>query len=340
MQSDIQMSPAMPPRRVVKWLPMVVWIGVLTLLAMAPVILSPSLEFLAETAVVFALFAIATNFLVGFSGLLSFGQAVFFGFGAYVAALFWTHGMSFWLGFVLAPVMAAAVAGLVAIVSLRTSRLYFALLTLGFSQLAYELANAMYNFTGGETGIPGIHIPNAISGIVSNWEFILVIAVVASIALYGVRRSSFGLALQAIRENPTRARSVGIHVYWHHVLAYIIAGLVCGLAGVLYVVYQQQVDPVLLNWSTSGEPVLMAVLGGMGLYLGPALGAVIYVFLEQWVGALTPQWPLLVGFVVLVLVVVYPRGFGGGVVEIVERIRRRRVKKAHQDNVHAQRRVQ
>ncbi len=301
-------------------------IGVIILLVLVPIILPPAQEFLAQTVLVYALFAVATNFLIGFSGLLSFGQAVFFGFGAYTAALLWTHGVPFWIGFIISPIAAAVVAALVAIVSLRTSRLYFALLTLGFSQLAYEVASGLYNLTGGETGIPGITMPNAISGVVSNYEFILVFIVAAVIALYWIQRSSFGMALKAIRENPTRAEAVGIHVYWHHVVAYVIAGFICGLAGVLYVVYQQQVDPVLLNWTESGEPVLMAVLGGMGLYLGPAVGSFIYILLEQWVGALTPQWPLLVGLVVLVMVIVYPRGLGGGFVNLVTAIRRKRRK--------------
>ncbi len=323
MQPNIQTTPLAPPRRTRNIGPIAIWAGVLIVLALGPVVLSPATQFLTQTMMVFALFAIATNFLVGFSGLLSFGQAVFFGFGAYTAALLWTHGFPFWPGFIIAPFMAALVAGLVAIVSLRTSRLYFALLTLGFSQLAYEICDALYNFTGGETGIPGINIPNAISGTLVNFEFVLVIGAAAVLGLYWVRRSSFGVALQAIRENPTRAEAVGIHIYWHHVLAYVIAGFVCGLAGVLYVVYQQQVNPALLDWTTSGEPVLMAVLGGMGLYLGPAVGSFIYVFLEQYVGQFTIQWPLLVGAVVLVLVLVYPKGFVGGVADIFEWIRRR-----------------
>lgn len=323
MQPDVKIaSPPLGRRRHPSSVAAVV--ALIVLLAVVPMTLPPAQEFLAQTVLVYALFAIATNFLIGFSGLLSFGQAVFFGFGAYLAAILWTHGVPFWIGFVVSPLAAAVVAGFVAMVSLRTSRLYFALLTLGFSQLAYEVASGLYHLTGGETGIPGIAVPNAISGVVSNYEFILVFIVLAVGALYFVRRSSFGMALTAIRENPTRAEAVGIHVYWHHVVAYVIAGLICGLAGVLYVVYQQQVDPVLLNWTESGEPVLMAVLGGMGLYLGPAIGSFIYIALEQWVGALTPQWPLLVGLVVLVLVIVYPRGFGGGVIDLVSFIKRRR----------------
>ncbi|NMP23838.1 branched-chain amino acid ABC transporter permease [Sulfobacillus harzensis] len=323
MQPDIQMIPHAQPRRRRKIVPIAIWVGVLIVLGLDPLVLSPAAQFLSQTMIVFALFAVATNFLVGFSGLLSFGQAVFFGFGAYSAALLWTHGFPFWPGFIIAPFMAAGVAAFVAIVSLRTSRLYFALLTLGFSQLAYEICDALYHFTGGETGIPGINIPNAISAPFVNFEFVLVFAAAGALGLFWVRRSSFGLALQAIRENPTRAQAVGIHIYWHHVLAYVIAGFICGLAGVLYVVYQQQVNPALLNWTTSGEPVLMAVLGGMGLYLGPAIGSFIYVFLEQFVGTFTTQWPLLVGAVVLVLVLLYPKGFGGGVIDLIQFVRRR-----------------
>ncbi len=323
MQPDVRTTLVTPPRRTRNISIVVVAVAALIVLALGPLVLSASLQFLMLTMIVYALFAVATNFLVGFSGLLSFGQAVFFGFGAYTAALLWTHGVPFWVGFIAAPFMAALVAAFVAVVSLRTSRLYFALLTLGFSQLAYEICDALYNFTGGETGIPGINIPNALSGNMANFEFVLLVAAVAALALYWVRRSSFGMALQAIRENPTRAEAVGIHIYWHHVLAYVIAGLVCGLAGVLYVVYQQQVSPSLLDWTTSGEPVLMAVLGGMGMYLGPAVGSFIYLFLQNYVGQFTVQWPLLVGAAVLILVIVYPRGFVGGLADAFGWIRRR-----------------
>ncbi len=323
MQPDVQAIPHTLSRRKRNIGAVAIWVGVLIVLALGPFVLSQSSQFLALTMVVYALFAISTNFLVGFSGVLSFGQAVFFGWGAYAAALLWTHGFPFWIGFIVAPVMAAVVAGLVAILSLRTSTLYFALLTLGFSQLAYEICNALYHFTGGETGIPGINIPNAISGTVTNFEFVLIVAAVVTVLLYWVRRSSFGLALQAIKENRTRAEAVGIHVYWHHVLAFVIAGFVAGLAGVLYVVFQQQVTPGILDWTTSGEPVLMAVLGGMGLYLGPAIGSFIYLFLEQVIGTFTTQWPLLVGAVTLLLVLVYPKGFGGGVIDFIQWIRRR-----------------
>lgn len=324
MKPQIQATiPPTPVPRNGKAIPILAGVGVLIVLGLAPVVLSASVQFLVLTMIVYALFALATNFLVGFSGLLSFGQAVFFGFGAYSVGILWTHGVSFLMGFIISPFLAAGAAAFVAIVALRTSRLYFALLTLGFSQLAYELADAFYHFTGGETGIPGITIPKVLSGNFMNFEFVLAFVAAATLALYWVRRSAFGLTLQAIRENSTRAQAVGIHVYRHHVLAYIISGFVCGLAGVLYVVYQQQVDPNLLNWTQSGKPVLMSVLGGMGLYLGPALGSFIYVFLEQWVGGLTTQWPLLVGGVVLILVLVYPKGFGGGAMDLAHAIRRR-----------------
>ncbi|MDA8193561.1 MAG: branched-chain amino acid ABC transporter permease [Thermaerobacter sp.] len=323
MQLDVRATPHTSPPRGSSVRAIAIWAGVLIVLAAGPLTLSLSAQFLVQTMIVYALFAVATNFLVGFSGLLSFGQAVFFGFGAYSAALLWTHGFPFWPGFIIAPFMAAGVAAFVALVSLRTSRLYFALLTLGFSQLAFEITDVLYNFTGGATGIPGITVPNALQGTFVNFEFVLAVAAIATLGLYLVQRSSFGLALQAIRENPLRAEAVGIHIYRHHVVAYVIAGFVCGLAGVLYVVYQQQVDPSLLNWTTSGEPVLMAVLGGMGLYLGPAIGSFIYVFLEQFVGTFTTQWPLLVGAVVLGLVLLYPKGFGGGAVDFVQMLRRR-----------------
>lgn len=298
------------------------WAILLVALGGLPWVLSVNSLFIAETVVVFALFALSTNLLVGFSGLVSFGQAVFFGMGAYTAAILWgTYHVSFWLGFFIAPLVAGLTAVVVGLVSLRTSKLYFSLLTLGFSQLAFEIANALYNLTGGSTGIFGINVPNYISGPVSNYEFVLTSVAVLTLVIYWIQTSSFGMVLKAIKQNPNRAQAVGIHVFRHHLLVFVISGSLCGLAGVLYVVYQQHVYPGLLQWTESGEPVLMSALGGISVFFGPALGALIYVVLEDWIGAFTTQWPLVVGILVLFLVLVYPEGLGGGIAQVINRMK-------------------
>ena len=286
--------------------------GVLTLvggLAALGLLLPVSEALIVEDAVGVSLFAVATNLLLGYGGLVSFGQAAFYGSGAYLVTLSWRHWhWSFWLAFALAPFLGAALALPIGLIALRTRKLYFALLTLAFSQLFFVLAEKQFTFTGGDDG-----------AFVKFWAtqprhgFLLVLAVaaVSCLALWWIVSSPFGLVLRATRENRERMEALGVNVFAHQLAAFMISGAFCSLAGVLFVVYSQTSYPTLLQWTTSGEPVIMAVVGGMFAFLGPVIGAFVYVLGRHYLIQHTTHWQLILGAVLLATVLLKPDGLAG-----------------------------
>lgn len=266
-------------------------------------------------ALQFTVFAMATNILIGYGGLISFGQAVFYGAGAYTIALTWYHfRLDFWYGFVAAPVVGAAMALVVGLMVLRTRGLYFALLTLAFAQLLYTIALQQIGLTNGSTGIFGSMVPGWMVDPRHAFYFSLGITVLALTALWAVVHSPFGLTLRAIRENRERAESLGVNVFRHQLLAYVIAGFFCALAGTLFVVYDSASYPSLLDWITSGFPVFMVVIGGMSLFYGPALGALVYTVAYTLISRVTSEWELIFGIVLVVVALLAPQGLAGLVI--------------------------
>jgi branched-chain amino acid transport system permease protein len=285
---------------------------IIAVLALAPAVLSATALLNLQSAAGLALFACATNLLVGYGGLVSFGQGAFYGIGAYVVALAWLHlHASFWVSLVCAPVAGAVAALAVGLLALRTRRLYFALLTLAVSQLLYVVVQQQVKFTGGANGVFGPMLPGFLSSSDNGYWFTLAVAVAGLLALWQVTRSPFGLTLRAIRENRERAEALGVNVFRHQLQAFVISGAFCALAGVLFVVYDQSANPDLLNWTESGYPILMAVLGGQFTFLGPALGALIY---EQARDVLLVNFTdsqLVFGLVLLVIILAAPDGVAG-----------------------------
>ncbi|TWP38045.1 branched-chain amino acid ABC transporter permease [Leekyejoonella antrihumi] len=276
-----------------------------------------------QEVLAFAVFATATNLLLGQAGLVSFGQAVFFGIGSYTVALGWLHWqLPFWATFVLAPFVGALVAIPIGLVALRARKLYFALSTLAFSELAYQLAESRYNFTKGANGVFGPFVPTALTQPRTGYLFLLAVTVVSLLLLWKVNHSPFGLVLRAIRENRERVQALGVNVYLHQVAAFVISGAFCALAGAMFVIYSQSGYPELLDWTTSGWPVFMAVIGGMGTFLGPALGALIYQFGHDQLVLYFSDWQLVLGAVLLVIVMFWPDGLMGALARLGGVIRR------------------
>jgi branched-chain amino acid transport system permease protein len=290
-------------------------LAVLLLLA-APWLLPTSWLLVLENALVLALFAAATNLLVGWTGLVSFGQAAFYGIGAYTVALAWLHGVApFWLAFTAAPLIAALVAFVTGAIALRARKLYFALLTLAFSELFNVLADQLYDITNGANGIFGAMVPDLLVAPRPGFYFTLVVVIAALTLLYRIAHSPFGLALRAIRERRVRAEALGLAVFHHELAAFTISGAFCGLAGALYVVHDQTAYPELLNWVKSGEPVIVAVIGGISSFTGPLWGALFYQIAHDILVALTRDWQMALGALLLLVVLFRPGGivsfFGG-----------------------------
>jgi branched-chain amino acid transport system permease protein len=275
-----------------------------------------------ENAIGLALFAVATNLLLGYGGLVSFGQAVFYGAGAYTVMLGWEHwGWSFWTGFVIAPLVGAGLAFAIGIGALRTRHLYFALLTLAFTQLAFTLAQQQHEFTGGDNGVFGQVLPAWVADERQGYMFTLGVATVCCFAIWRIVTSPFGLTLRAIRENRERMEALGVNVYLHELAAFVISGFFCAIAGVLFVVHTQSAYPGLLDWTTSGEPILMAVIGGMYSFFGPIVGAFIYTLGRQELVQQTEYWKFVLGVILLVIVLVRPDGLAGLVSSAWNRLR-------------------
>ncbi len=298
--------------------------AVVVLLALMPSLLSATSLLNVQSAIGLALFACATNLLIGYGGLVSFGQAAFYGIGAYVVALAWLHWQtSFWVSFIAAPFVGGAAALLVGLVALRTRRLYFALLTLAFSQLFYVVVLQQTSFTGGANGVFGAILPNFLIDPNHAYYFTLAVAVLGLLALWMITRSPFGMTLRAIRENRDRAEALGINVFAHQLLAFVFSGAFCALAGTLFVVHDQSANPDLLAWTQSGYPIFMSVIGGQFLFLGPALGALIYEQGRDVVLASVSDWQLVFGLMLLIIVLFSPDGVLGLLIRGRDQLRRR-----------------
>jgi ABC-type branched-subunit amino acid transport system ATPase component/ABC-type branched-subunit amino acid transport system permease subunit len=262
--------------------------------------------------------------MLGYAGMVSFAHAAYYGVGAYtVAILLQRYNISYYAALAIAPVAAAAVGIVTGFVALRAVRLYFSLLTLAISQLLYSIAEGWYGLTGGDNGINGITAPDRLTDYPTLYYFVFVIVGVSLLLMFILVRSPFGAALLAIRENRERARSIGLNVKAYELAVYTIAALFAGLAGALFPLVQSSVVPSMLFWTENATPVIVTLLGGVGSFLGPGLGAFIYTGLYNSLSRDFPyQLDVLLGAVVLGVVLVAPGGFAS-VPDLLAQLRRR-----------------
>ena len=307
------MSAASEPMRGVGFwaAPIALVVGAVAIFA-ASFALPPQWLFFLQDVLVLGLFAVATNLLVGYGGLVSFGQAVFYGLGAYVVALGWLHlHAPFWLLFVASPLVAAAFAVVIGGLALRTRTWYFALLTLAFSQLFFTICNQWYDFTRGANGVFGDMIPFALLDPRAGLWFIIAVVLVALFLLWLITVSPFGLTLKAIRENSKRVEAIGVNLYRHQLYAFVLSSAFCGLAGALFVVRSQSAFPELFDWTQSGEPILVALIGGLNYFLGPVVGSFIFVFARDYLVSHSNVWELILGATLVLIVLFAPNGLLG-----------------------------
>ena len=274
---------------------------------------------LATEILVLAIFAVATNLLFGYGGMISFGQAAYYGIGAYTLALAIIKlGAPFALALVAAPLMAALCAAVVGFFCVRLTAIYFAMLTLGFAQLLYSIVFEWVGVTGGDDGLHGIPIPAMLREATVYYYFTLVITLFALLILWRLVQSPFGYLLRAIRDNRERAEFNGVNVRRYQLIAFTIAGFFSGLAGALFVPVNRSVFPNLMFWAKSAEPLFAILIGGIHAFLGPAAGAAIFILLEHWTskfwhlfGLQSVYWPIVMGSVIVILVLALPRGIAG-----------------------------
>lgn len=291
------------------------------ILLILPLFTSRYYQYLTTQIMVSALMAMSFNLLLGTTGLLSFGQAAFFGIGAYTVGLLITKaGFGVLASLALSLVTSAAAAAVVGFFCVRLTGVHFAMLTLAFGQLVFTVVFKWYNFTGGDNGIQGIParvisfgkaLTFNIGSTTGMYYFTLIVVGLAVMCLRRVRCSPFGAALKAVRENSQRASYLGLNVKLYQLAAFVIAGGFTGLAGGLYAISEKSISPELINWTKSAEPVLMTIIGGIYSFAGPAVGAAIFTALNSYIVAWTENWALVLGLVLLGLVLLLPGGVVG-----------------------------
>ena len=308
-----------PPRRVLAWSAPVL----LALIAL-PFVVPPYQTVLLAYGLVFAIAALGFNLLLGYTGLLSFGHSAYFGAGAYAVAFIVKYAKldsmeAFLLGGILAS---GAVAALFGLLCVRYTRIFFGILTLALSQVLWSLAFKFFWVTGGSDGLR-VPTPTLLGGFVrvgnDKFEFlshryyyyVLGVFVVCVAVMWVIVHSPFGKALQAIRDNETRAEFVGVQVWHYRWVAFVISGIFTGVAGALWVPLNGLTTPDILHWTFSGKMVFFTVLGGFQTFFGPIVGAVIFNYLETYAVGHTVYWQMVLGIVLVVLVLALPAGIVG-----------------------------
>ena len=273
---------------------------------------------LLRRVMIFAIAASSLNLILGYGGLVSFGHAAYLGIGAYAVGVLAHHGIdNGWLQWPLAIGASALVALAIGSVSVRTSGIYFIMITLAFTQMLYYLGISIEEY-GGDDGLR-LKVRSQFSGLIdlndptAFYYLVLALLVLTLLLVHRLVNSRFGLALQAARSNEARTRAIGLSPYPYRLAAFTIAGAICGLAGALLVNHTAYLTPEFMNWTRSGELMFMVILGGIATASGPLLGAAAFLLLEDLLQGwsvlpkfVTEHWQLYLG-VILVLVVLFAR---------------------------------
>jgi branched-chain amino acid transport system permease protein len=317
------MSRAPSPARLVLW-----GGAILLVLLGLPFVIPPYQTVLLSYGLVFAIAALGFNLLLGYTGLLSFGHSAYFGMGTYAVAFLVKYlKVTSMEAYVLAGILASAgLAALFGFFCVRYTRIFFGILTLALSQVLWSLIFKFYNLTGGSDGLR-VPTPTLLGGQLSTafgktedklsflayryYYYVLVIFAVCVVLMWVIVHSPFGKALQAIRDNETRAEFVGVQVRRYRWLAFLVSGAYTGLAGVLWVPLNGLTTPDILHWTFSGKIVFFTVLGGFQTFVGPIVGAVVYNYLETYAVGHTVYWQMVLGVVLVVLVLALPAGIVG-----------------------------
>jgi len=302
---------------------LVVLAAIWIVLLLAPFWMAPlgGYTALATRVLVLGLAAMSVNFLLGFTGVLSFGHAAYFGLGAYGAGLTLKYlalstPLSLLLGMLLGGVAGAILGALI----VRRRGVYFAMVTIAFGQVFYYIAFQWSSLTGGDDGLRGFSRQPLDLGFMrvdilanaNNFYYFVLVCFALAVAVMGfILRSPYGRTMIAIRENERRARFLGIPVERHIWIAFTLSCFFMGFAGALYALVNNFADPRGLHYSQSGDFVMMAVMGGMRNFWGPLLGAAVFVILQDYLSSVTINWMSFVGMLFVLVVLFFPRGLLG-----------------------------
>lgn len=298
-------------------------VAILLALFALPQFVQPYYVTLVLPAFAYAIALLGFNLLFGYTGLLSFGHALFVAVGAYGAAVLSSKlGVKSFELILLLSGFAGVVAALpVALLSVRYVRIFFGILTLAFGMLFHSFLFKFYDLTGGDTGIRVLR-PSLLGNGYADLDktafligpfyyYCLALLVVLGLVMWRVVHSPFGLHLAAIRENPRKAEYLGVRVRLFRLIAFLISAFYCAVGGVILAINTGQADPELAYWTHSGELVFMTVLGGFANFFGPLIGAFTFIFLKSELMGATQYWRFWLGVILIVIVVLFPRGLVG-----------------------------
>jgi len=297
---------------------MIACIAVVLALAAIPLMDSRYLIDLFNEIMIYALFALSLNVLIGYSGNVSFGHAAYFAIGGYTCAiLLTTYGWPLLPAFLAAIVASAIAAAFVAYFCTRLTDIYFAMLTLAFAMLVWAVAFKWRGVTGGDDGFVGIAVPSFIDSRVPFYYFTLAVVTASVAVLWTICHSAFGRTLVAVRENPTRAGFVGVNTRLMRWWAFVIAGTFAGIAGAIFGMFHRGMYVESAFWTESATVLIMTLLGGMFSFFGPAIGAATLFILERLTNEYTEYWPTVLGVILLVILLFLPNGLVG----LVQKVR-------------------
>lgn len=277
-------------------------------------------EALAINILIFGLFAMGFNLLFGYMGLLSFGHAAFLGIGSYLTGIGIVHYAMPWGAAILAGVIGAAIGGLImGFLAIRTRGIYFSMVTLALGQIVFYGFYKAESLTGGENGLRGVRVDSFnILGITVDflnplvkYYIILFFVVIAIWLISRILSSPLGAVMEAIRENEKRAAACGFDVARTKLLVFVLSAAICGLAGSLRALHLSIVPIDSLHYLQSGQAVMMSILGGMGTFFGPFVGAAVMLYLEDVVTTFTKHWMAVIGLVFMFFVLFFPKGIWG-----------------------------
>jgi branched-chain amino acid transport system permease protein len=320
--SSVDIAPAATVRRSIRVNGLWVLLALIAVMALLPRVASPYALLLMLPFVGYGIALLGFNLLFGTTGLLSFGHALFLGVGAYAAAVLTSKFgiLSFEIILIAAALASALVSLVIGVLCVRYTRIFFGMLTLAFGMLFHSFLFKFYAITGGDQGMRvlrplllGVEWRGGKTAFLTGpfYYYALVLFALLALTMWRITQSPFGLHLRAIRENAGKAAYVGVEIFRMRLAAFVISAVYGGIGGTILAVTTGLADPELAYWTHSGNLVFMAVLGGSGTFAGPAIGALVFVVLQDFVMAITQYWRFVMGSVLVLLVIFLPQGLAG-----------------------------
>ena len=329
-QSSVDIVSPVTVRRTLRVNGLGILLALIAVMALLPLVASPYALLLMLPFVGYGIALLGFNLLFGTTGLLSFGHALFLGVGAYTAAALTSKFgiLSFEIILIAAALLSALVSLVIGVLCVRYTRIFFGMLTLAFGMLFHSFLFKFYTVTGGDQGMRvlrplllGMEWRGGKTAFLTGpfYYYALILFALLGLAMWRMTQSPFGLHLRAIRENAGKAAYVGVEIFRMRLAAFVISAVYGGIGGTILAVTTGLADPELAYWTHSGNLVFMAVLGGSGTFAGPAIGALVFVVLQDFVMAVTQYWRFVMGSVLVLLVIFMPQGLAGTIGYLVAR---------------------